>query len=193
MSVFAAIRRKGVLWIWQAPRWSDKMADASYDFLVKGSIPFMKQKGNTCWAACGAMMHGWRNQMSTTLAAVVQYAGNPYIDYLKKQKAIPLDEIDSFGYAMDMKRLASRSFSDYQIYNLMSSRGTPLMICIRQKGATGHHFYVVTRMYTDEDGGWNVLLNDPNRSEGDTAYFFDDLYEEMERAASGVDKQILYY
>ena len=168
------------------------MAGGSYDYLVKGDVPFVKQKGNTCWVACGAMMLGWRNQMSTSLAAAVQYAGNPYIEYLKKQKAIPLDEIDSFGYAMDMKRLASRSFSEYQLFNLMSSRGTPLMVCVRQKNETGHHFYVVTRMYTDDDS-WSVLLNDPNRSEGDTPYFFADLYEEMERAAKGVDKQILHY
>jgi hypothetical protein len=169
------------------------MSAGSYDYLVKGTVPFVKQKGNTCWAACGAMMHGWRNQMNATLAGVVAYAGNPYIDYLKKQKAIPLDEIGSFGYAMDMKQLASRSFSPEQFYNLMASRGTPLMVCIRQKDATTHHFQVITRMYTDEDDAWIVLFNDPNNSEGDTAAYFDGLYALMERAASGVDKQILHY
>src|SRR4051794_26868111 len=170
------------------------MDGASYDYLVKGTVPFVKQKGNTCWAACAAMMHGWRNQMDISLSGVVQYAGNPYIDYLKRQKAIPLDEIGNFGYAMDIKCLASRSFSSNQFFNLMASRGTPLMVCIRQPNVTGHHFYVVTRMYNDDDNGMaTVLLNDPNRDEGDTAVYFDGLYDDMERAASGTDIQILYY
>jgi hypothetical protein len=172
-----------------------------YDVLVKGDVPFVRQKGMTCWAAASAMMHGWRRQQTFTPEEAVKSArgttvdGVPYVDLLRRGQALPYGEFGNFAYGMDMTCAALRSFTPTQFYNLMATRGSPLMVCVLWKNANVSHFYVVTRMYSYDGDPPTIVVNDSTREEPATELFFADFYEDMSRAAqkSGMDKQILHY
>jgi len=172
-----------------------------YDFSVKGNVPFVQQKGMTCWAAAAAMMHGWHLQQSVTIAEAIKFShgatvdGVPYTDLLKRGKVLPYSEFANFASGMDMNSAALRSFTEMQFLNLMMTRNSPLMVCILRKNSTISHFNVVTRMYSYDGGPATIIVNDSTRDEPDTELFFGDFYENMERAAekAQLDMQILYY
>lgn len=180
------------------------MANFSMDFDVKGSVPFVKQKGLTCWAASIAMMHGWRKRTYCSMTEALKTAGNRITDSPWKSwksladagKLIPMDELDQLAYAMKMKHQPMRSFSDVQIYNLMRTRATPLIVVGREESwGNVCHFYVVKGIFNDDSGITSVTLNDPMVEEPGTVMDFDDLYRQMEAMAKYSDAlmQVLHY
>ena len=180
------------------------MANFSMDFEVKGSVPFFKQKGLTCWAASTAMMHGWRNRTYCSMAEALEKAGNRLTDSKWKSwqsladagKLIPMDELGHLAYAMGMKNASMRSFSDVQIYNLMFTHNTPLMVVGKEENwGSVCHFYVVKGIFNDDAGITTVTLNDPMEEEPGSTMDFVDLYRQMEAMAkhSDVMMQVLYY
>jgi hypothetical protein len=180
------------------------MANFSMDFEVKGTVPFVRQKGLTCWAASTAMMHGWRTGTYCSMTEALAKAGNRLTDSPWKSwqsladagKLIPMDELPQLAYAMGMKNAPMRSFSDVEIYNLMFTRNTPLMVVGREESwGNVCHFYVVKGIYNDETGITSVTLNDPMDEEPGSTMDFLVLYGQMESLAKYNDAlmQVLYY
>lgn len=179
------------------------MANFSMDFDVRGTVPFVKQKGLTCWAASTAMMHGWRTGKYCSMSNALKTAGNrttesrwnSWASLAAAGKIIPMDELIDLAAAMRMKYKPMRSFTDADLYNLMHSRGTPLMVVGREESwGNVCHFYVVTGMYNDVSITW-VKVNDPMEEEPGSVMDFDDLYRQMELIAKYNDAQmqVLYY
>jgi hypothetical protein len=172
-----------------------------YDFSVKGKVPFVRQKGMTCWAAAAAMMHGWHLQQALTTEEAIKFGRGatidnvPYTTLLKRGKALPYPEFGNFAFGMGMNCATLRSFTEAKFLNLMMTRNSPLMVCALQKNETISHFYVVKRMYSYDGSPAVLVVNDSTYEEPDTEVFFGGLYENMERAAQAatMDKQILYY
>jgi len=104
-----------------------------------------------------------------SMAEALRKAGNRLTDSKWKSwqsladagKLIPMDALGQLAYAMGMKNAIMRSFSDVQIYNLMFTRNTPLMVVGREENwGNVCHFYVVKGMYNDDTGITTVTLND---------------------------------
>jgi hypothetical protein len=107
-----------------------------------------------------------------------------------------MDELTDLAVAMSMKSKALRSYSDVDFYNLMHSRGTPLMVAGKE-ASWGNvcHFYVVTGIFNDDAGITSVRLNDPLEEAPGTTMDFDELQRQMDEVGrySTVDMQVLYY
>ena len=173
--------------------------NADYQCAVKGMVPFVRQKGETCWAAAIAMMHGWNNQMNCTMEQALSVAGNridgtPYKNLVKKGQKFPLVELGNLALAMGMQHEEMRSFTAQQFFNLMCTSGSPMMVGFLYPGGSIAHFCVVTEMWSD-DGLVSVRMNDPNEANEGTEVFFDGLYQNMERLTNwaSVKMQILHY
>jgi hypothetical protein len=170
-----------------------------YYYRVKGNFYQIRQKGMTCWAAAAAIMHSWNRGKHLTMDETLKSAGNrvdgpSYAQWAGKGKALPLNEMGSLGLALGMNTQSLRSFTDTQLFNLMSSRNTPLMVGFLGSGDAIAHFVVIREM-SSSNGIVNVRMYDPNEEEGDTENSFQLLYQDMERLISDTQTyyQILHY
>ena len=174
--------------------------NSSYYYSIK-NVPFIRQKGMTCWAAAGAMMLSWKKRKSLSLSSAMQECrgvdvdGTLYTDYFKNGRKLPYSEFSNFGYSLGMQAAGARSFTALDMRKLMMKRNSPLMVCVLWNGANISHFYVITMFYTDEDDNECLMVNDSNREEPDTPMFFGDFIEAFENAAASaqLNAQVLYY
>jgi hypothetical protein len=165
----------------------------SYNYQVPGTVPLIRQQGNTCWAAAVAMMINWRKgsqslTIEQTLAPLGNAPGYPertsYESLYKNRSSLKSVDYTNIACAAGMKYpSAPVSYSPRKLIELMSSRRSPLMIIVYWPNAGAMtHFNVVTRIYTDPNLDMDmVVFNDPDA--GSKEMFFEDFISQMEAAA----------
>ncbi|HMA72572.1 MAG TPA: papain-like cysteine protease family protein [Xanthobacteraceae bacterium] len=185
-----------------------------------GPVPvFTQGEAALCWAAGAAMMITWRRRNhGMSISQVMDTMGEPFITLYKEQKGLRLEYYKPwFSKAFDDYREATlfdmqyhyasaaglkyeplRSYTSWQLYELMARHRSPLLIIVNWN-TEWTHAYVIKRMYTDgpyfEGGPVTTLIvyNDPTVHVGQDKIRFDDLAQKMGAAAGQVAIQVMHY
>ena len=110
--------------------------------------------GQTCWAAAGAMIVGWRDQVSLSPETVASICSRSTTAGLS-----PYDRA-TFADEIGLQAEPPQSYSVDGYYDLLASRGPLWVSKIMGGGATSGHAVVVTGMYSDGDQHF-VRVADP--------------------------------
>jgi hypothetical protein len=108
----------------------------------------------TCWAAAGAMIVGWRDQVSLSPETVASICSRSTTAGLS-----PYDRV-TFADEIGLQAEPPQSYSVDGYYDLLASRGPLWVSKIAGGGATSGHAVVVTGMYSDGDQHF-VRVADP--------------------------------
>jgi hypothetical protein len=111
--------------------------------------------GQTCWAAAGAMIIGWRDQVSLAPETVAQICSRSTVKGLS-----PYDRV-TFAGEIGLETEPPQSYSVDGFYNLLTNYG-PLWVSKIMGGGAGNsgHAVVVTGMYSEGDQHY-VRIADP--------------------------------
>jgi hypothetical protein len=149
------------------------------------------------------MMINWRKGQSLTIEKALEPLGNApgypegtsYKSLYDKKSGLKSVDYTNIASAAGMKYpSAPVSYTPKKLFDLISSRRSPLMIMVYWPNAVAMtHFYVVTRFYTDNDRDLDmVVFNDP--ISGCTETFFGYFIELVEGAADKFPvAQTFYY
>jgi hypothetical protein len=108
----------------------------------------------TCWAAAGAMIVGWRDQVCLTPDTIASICSRSTLAGLS-----PYDRA-TFASEIGLVTEPPQSYSYDGFYNLLATRGPLWVSKIAGGGSTSGHAIVVTGMYTDGDQSY-VRIADP--------------------------------
>jgi len=177
-----------------------------FDYKVAGRVPILLQgHAPVCWAAGVSMMIGWRNgNPGITIEQAISTMGQPYVTLFQKKKGLTrrdyqeafadgdvIDLREHFTTAAGLKYEPMRSYTPKQLYELMARHRSPVMVEAHWNDSWTH-MYVLTRI-SGSGGRSNTLItyNDPNSGEDTTG--FDDLMEQIEKAATQTNIQVWHY
>ena len=108
----------------------------------------------TCWAAAGAMIIGWRDQVSLMPETVASICSRSTVAGLS-----PYDRA-TFASQIGLQTEPPQSYSSDGFYDLLTNRGPLWVSKIAGGGATTGHAVVVTGMYSEGDQHY-VRIADP--------------------------------
>lgn len=154
------------------------------NYSVPGEVPVIAQPTNmTCWAAAATMMVSWHDQISYTIEAVMDRAGQVYRQKFNKNESLFAAEENQLFTTLGLKKEAPQNYSPEGLLSLLQNYG-PIFV-IGNEGSTDRsalHVRIITGMSGDgTPDGTQLQINDPDggRSYTESLSNFAQKYEDV--------------